>query len=75
MLAKGSAENQDDVVENCRDLGIIVAGDQVVGELNRVLGVRDLACVQPAIDVNDRLALPGKLPRFFVGKPLRVGEP
>ena len=63
-------EDQDDVFENRSDLGISVPCDQVVGELDRVLCVRDFACVEPTIDVNDRLAFSGQVRQLLRRKGL-----
>ena len=68
-------EHQDHVVEDRRDLRIVIAGDQVVGELDGVLGVGHLGGVQPAVDVDERLPFLRELPRLIVGQALRMREP
>ena len=64
-------ENQNDIVENGCDLRVIVPGDQVIRQLDRVLSVRDLTRVHAAIDVHNRLPFPGESLRIFVGHVVR----
>ena len=54
------------------DLRIIRSGEQVVGQLNRVLGGGNLGGVETAVDVDQGLPLPGELPCFLVGQSRRV---
>ncbi len=71
-------EQEHVVVENLPDLRIGVGlRQQVVRQLDRVLGAGDLAGVQPAADVHERLALArqqvgvGRAQSFGVGELLR----
>jgi hypothetical protein len=53
-------EDEDDVVEDGVDLGIVLGGDQLVGERDGVLTARYLRGVKAAIDVDDDLGLAGE---------------
>ena len=55
-------------------LGVVVAGDEVVRELDGVLRVRDLGGVQPGVDVDQGAALVGQGASLGVGEAPGVGE-
>jgi hypothetical protein len=55
----GEDDQQDDVVAD-EPRPPVLAGDHVVGELDVVLGRRDLGRVQPAVDPDDRAPLLGQ---------------
>ena len=68
-------QHEDHVVEDGPDLGVVVPGDEIVRQLDRVLRVRDFGGVQPAVDVDQGAALVGQSPGLGVGQPLRVRKP
>ncbi len=57
-------EHQHDVVEHRPDLRLGRPADQVVGQQRRVLAARHLRCVQAAVDVHERPALPRERARL-----------
>ena len=64
-------QHQDDVVEDGGDLRIGSPREQIVGELQRVLRSGDFGRVQAAVDVDDRLAIPGQGQRPCLAQALR----
>src|SRR5260370_42075018 len=69
----GEPQPQDDVAENIGGFRIRSA-DQVVGELDGVLRVRDLGGVEAAVDVDDRFAFAGQGVGAFVGEAAGPGQ-
>ena len=67
-------QHEDHVVQDGTGLGVVVAGDQVVGQLDGVLGVRDLGGVEAAVDVHQGAALVGERAGLGVAEAARVRE-
>ena len=71
----GRPQQQDDVLEHVRVLRVVGLRQQVVGQLHRVLRAGDLARVQPAVDVDDGLALARQLAGIGLAQPGGMGQP
>ena len=69
----GVRGENDDVAEEARGLGIVLA-DQLVDRLHQLLRAEHFRGVQAAVDPHDRLAFRGERARLIVGQPFGQRE-
>ena len=67
-------QHDDDVFEKRLRRGLVRCAQQVICEQRRVLWTCDFRRMQPAVDVDERLAVTCQLLRLCIGEPLRMRQ-